>query len=564
MHMSKGITLLFLLLFVDPMYSQEGIDIWTTTTNSVGNVWGIVIDQSNQNIMYSASNNLGVYKTTNGGTSWAPANNGIVNLAVQAIAISKNNPLYLYCGTNQTGAGAGVYKTTDGGASWTQVNNGFNEPSGLGVQALMVHPDNPNIAWVAIFPSVDVVNGLYKTTDGGANWFPITNGIGTIKNFLCFAMSPVDANTIYAGSSFQVATSTGPSVIYKSTDGGANWFLSSNGLPGASTDINPIRTMQVSALNPNVVIATLFMNTVTGGFYVSNDAGANWTKKHNGLPSDIGQNMRSSAIRPLFDNQFYVGMDGADSLGVWATTDGGNNWFGFSGGTLLNTFVIRALAFNSTGNHTLYAGCSSTNGAGIYEYTFSFIPVELVSFSADVYSNDVVLSWITATETNNYGFEILRSLNDGTQIWETIGFVAGNGTSSEFRNYSFTDVNVAAGNYLYRLKQLDYGGNYSLLKIVEVTVLPPDNYVLMQNYPNPFNPNTRIAFNVPTSSHTILKVTDVIGNVVATLLDGFIPPGSYELDFDASSINGGLPSGVYFYTLQAGDFSVTKKMMLLR
>jgi hypothetical protein len=174
------------------------------------------------------------------------------------------------------------------------------------------------------------------------------------------------------------------------------------------------------------------------------------------------------------------------------------------------------------------------------------------------------LSWITATETNNYGFEILRSLNDGTQIWETIGFVAGNGTSSEFRNYSFTDVNVAAGNYLYRLKQLDYGGNYSLLKIVEVTVLPPDNYVLMQNYPNPFNPNTRIAFNVPTSSHTILKVTDVIGNVVATLLDGFIPPGSYELDFDASSINGGLPSGVYFYTLQAGDFSVTKKMMLLR
>ncbi len=561
--MKKFLNIFFLFVVLVPFInSQDGIDIWTTTTNAVGNVWAIVIDPSNQNIMYSGSNNLGVYKTTNAGTNWNQMNTGLLNTQVQALAICSGSPQYLYAGT-APGTNAGVYKSTDGGANWIQVNNGISEA--IGVQALMVHPNDPNTAWVAIFVATsDAINGLYKTTDGGANWFPITNGIGTIKNFLCFAMSPVDPNTIYAGSSFQVSGSTGPSAIYKSTNGGANWFLSSNGLPNATTDINPIRTMQVSALNPNVVIATLFMNTVTGGFYVSTDAGANWTKKHNGLPSDIGQNMRSSAIRPLFDNQFYVGMDGADSLGVWATTDGGNNWFGFSGGTLLNTFVIRALAFNSTGNHTLYAGCSSTNGAGIYEYTFSFIPVELVSFSADVYSNDVVLSWITATETNNYGFEILRSLNDGNQIWETIGFVAGNGTSSEFRNYSFTDFNVAAGNYLYRLKQLDYGGNYSLLKIVEVNVLPPDNYLLMQNYPNPFNPNTRIAFNIPKSAHTILRVTDVIGNVVATLLDGVIPPGSYELDFDATSIHGGLPSGVYFYTLQAGDFSITKKMMLLR
>lgn len=550
---------LFIILFAT-IYSQDGLDIWSTTTTAVGNVWGIVIDQSNQDIMYSGSNNLGVYKTTNAGVNWTASNNGITNLTVQAIAISKNNPQYLYCGTSQTGAGAGVYKTTDGGANWVQVNNGFNEPSGLGIQALMVHPDNPNIAWVAIFPSVDVVNGLYKTTDGGANWFPITNGIGAIKNFLSFAMSPVDPNTIYAGSSFQVTGSTGPSAIYKSTDGGANWFLSSNGLPNTTADINPVRTMQVSTANPNVVIATLFMNTPTGGFYLSTDAGANWIKKHNGLPADLGQNMRASEIRPLFDNQFYIGMDGTDSLGVWATTDGGTNWFGFSGGTLLNTYVIRALAFKSTGNHTLYAGCSSASGAGIYEYTFSFIPVELVSFSAEVYSNDVNLSWITATEVNNYGFEILRSLNDGSHNWQSIGFVAGHGNSTEFQNYSFTDIQVPIGTYSYRLKQLDYNGNSTLLKIVEVNVLPPGNFVLMQNYPNPFNPVTRIAFSIAESNRTSLTVTDVIGNEIALLLDEVIPAGSYDLNFDASN----LPSGVYFYTLQSGSVSITKKMVLLR
>jgi photosystem II stability/assembly factor-like uncharacterized protein len=264
-------------------------------------------------------------------------NNGIQLIQVQTLAISKNNPQYLLAGT-ATGTGAGVYRTTDGGANWTQVNNGITET--IGVQALMIHPDNPNIAWVCIFDGVaDAVNGLYKTTDGGTNWFPIINGIGTIKNFLALAMSPTDPNTIYLGSSFSVATSTGPSVIYKSTDGGSNWVLSSNGLPTDPTEINPVRTLNVSTANPNVVTAGLFMNTATllGGFYVSTDAGANWVRKHNGLPSLTGLLIRSAAIRPLFDNQFYVGLDGGGgvNIGVWATTDGGDNWFDFNGGTVL-------------------------------------------------------------------------------------------------------------------------------------------------------------------------------------------------------------------------------------
>ena len=557
--MKKFFNILFLFLVLVPfIHSQDGIDIWTTTTTTIGRVYGMVIDQSNQNTMYACGLDQGVYKTTNGGANWTQINNGIQLITVQALAISKNNPQYLLAGTG-TGTGAGVYRTTDGGANWTQVNTGITET--IGVQALLIHPDNPNIAWVCIFDGVaDAVNGLYKTTDGGANWFPITNGIGAIKNFLSLAMSPTDPNTIYAGSSFQVATSTGPSAIYKSTDGGANWVLSSTGLPTATTDINPVRTVQVSSANPNVVIATLFMNTVNGGFYLSTDAGANWTKKQNGLPVDIGSNMRSSAIRPLFDNQFFVGLDGADSTGVWATTNGGNNWFDFNGGTMLNTYVIRALVFNSTGNHTLFAGRASAtaNLGGVYEYTFSFVPVELVSFSAEVFGGNVNLTWMTATELNNYGFQIERRNFESTE-WVNVGFVNGNGSTTETQFYSFSDNSVSVGKYFYRLKQLDFSGTYEYSSEIEATILEVLNdFNLKQNYPNPFNPSTRISFSIPQNSFVTLKVFDVLGNEIETLVNRDLEAGSYELEF----IGKNLTSGVYFYNITAGDFSKTMKMIL--
>jgi len=479
----------------------------------------------------------------------------------QAIAICKNNSQVLYVGV-APGANDGVYKSTDGGGLWTRVVNGIAEPVGtLGVQALLVHPSNPNIAYCTIFnAAANATNGIYKTTDGGANWFPIINGIGAIKNFLALAMSPADPNTIYAGSSFDPTTSTGPSAIYKSTDAGANWVLSSTGLPTATTDINPIRTIQVSSANPNVVIATLFMNTVNGGFYLSTNAGANWTKKQTGLPVDIGQNMRSSAIRPLFDNQFFVGMDGADSLGVWATTNGGNNWFSFNNGTMLNTYVIRGLVFSPAGNHTLYAGRASTtaNLGGVYDYTFSFVPVELVSFTAEVIGGQVDLSWITSTEINNYGFEVERR-NAESNEWMNIGFVNGNGSSSEMHYYSFSDNSAAVGKYFYRLKQLDFSGSFEYSNEVEVTILEVLNdFTLNQNYPNPFNPSTRISFIIPQSGYTTLKVFDVLGNEVATIIESDLSQGSYELLFDAS----GLSSGIYFYSLNSGEFTKTMKMIL--
>ncbi len=562
----KKLFYLFSLTFLltANIFAQDGVGIWTTNTTTIGRIYTMVIDETNPSTMYAGGLDQGVWKTTNSGANWTQINNGLLNTQLQAIAICKNNPQVLYAGT-AIGANDGVYKSTDGGGSWTRVVNGITEPVGtLGVQAIMVHPIDPNIAYCTIFNgTANATNGLYKTTDGGANWFAIINGIGTIKNFLSLAMSPADPNTIYAGSSFDIPTQLGPSAIYKSTDGGTNWVLSSTGLPTDPNDRNPIRTIQVSSANPNVVIATLFMNTANGGFYLSTDAGASWTKKHNGLPTAIGNLIRASAIRPLLDNQFFVGCDGGggDSIGVWTTTDGGNNWFDFNGGTMLSTYTVRALVFNPTGNHTLFTGRASAtaNLGGVYEYTFTIIPVELVSLTADVIGNTINLDWVTATEMNNQGFEIQRT-SSSSENWETIGFIAGFGTSTESHHYSFTDEPTASGKYQYRLKQIDYDGSFTLTDFVEVEVIISKDYNLSQNYPNPFNPATLISFSIPNEEFVNLKIYDVLGSEIAQIINERRGAGTYQVEFSASSLN----SGVYYYTLTAGSYTETKKMMLMK
>ena len=564
--MKKFLNILFLFAVLVPfIHSQDGIDIWSTTTESIGRIYGMVVDENSPSTMYAFGLDQGVWKSTNSGGNWTQINNGLTNIQVQAMALCKNSSQVLYAGT-APGANDGVYKSTNGGGSWTRIVNGIAEPVGtLGVQAFLVHPTNPDIAYCTIFnAAANPTNGLYKTTDGGANWFPIINGVGAIHSFLSLAMSPTDPNTIYAGTSFDPGTSTGPSAIYKTTNGGTLWILSSTGLPTDPTEINPVRTLNVSASNPNVVTAGLFVNTATllGGFYLSTNAGTSWVQKNNGLPIVQGRLLRSAAIRPGFDNQFYLGLDGATPIGVWATTDGGNNWFDFNGGTMLNSYLIRALVFNPTGNHTLFAGRGSAtvNLGGVYEYTFSFVPVELVSFSSEVFGSNVKLSWMTATELNNYGFQVERRIAE-TEVWSNIGFVNGNGSSSEMHYYSFSDQSVPVGKYFYRLKQMDFDGNYEYSGEVEATVTEVlQDYTLQQNYPNPFNPSTKISFSIPQSGFTTLKVFDVLGNEVANIIERELNQGSYELQFNAS----GLSSGIYFYSLNSGEFTKTMKMILTK
>ncbi len=190
------------------------------------------------------------------------------------------------------------------------------------------------------------------------------------------------------------------------------------------------------------------------------------------------------------------------------------------------------------------------------------IPVELISFTCEVEKEIVTLFWQTATETNNSGFEIERSQNSNVKNqteWKSIGFVEGKGTTTENQNYFFTHK-PETGKYKYRLKQIDFDGSFEYSPEIEAEILPPLIFSLEQNFPNPFNPITAISWESPSGSWQTLKIYDLLGNEVAILVDEYRPAGKYEIELDATS----LPSGIYFYKLQAGNYVETKKMVLLK
>jgi hypothetical protein len=201
------------------------------------------------------------------------------------------------------------------------------------------------------------------------------------------------------------------------------------------------------------------------------------------------------------------------------------------------------------------------------------IPVELNSFSAQFSRDKVLLTWQTVSELNNFGFEVERS--DDNKNWITRGFVKGAGTSTELNNYSFTDelYHLNSNKLYYRLKQLDFNGKQNYSDVLEVNVVTPE-FILFQNYPNPFNPTTKISWQSPISSWQTLKIYDVLGNEVATLVDEFREAGRYEVEFNAVETRRGvsLPSGVYFYQLRVTEpssssgkgFVETKKMILTK
>jgi hypothetical protein len=189
------------------------------------------------------------------------------------------------------------------------------------------------------------------------------------------------------------------------------------------------------------------------------------------------------------------------------------------------------------------------------------VPVELLAFTASVKNSEVELLWSTASELNNMGFEIERSI-DGQDNFVMVGFVEGKGSSTEINYYSFTDRPQVNGvNQLYyRLKQVDFDGTFSYSDVVNVTYDVPAEFVLSQNFPNPFNPSTRINYFLPKEIFVIVKVYDFLGREVTTLVNETRSTGSYDLVFDASN----LPSGTYFYTLRTDNYSSTKKMILLK
>ena len=196
------------------------------------------------------------------------------------------------------------------------------------------------------------------------------------------------------------------------------------------------------------------------------------------------------------------------------------------------------------------------------QMTDIFVPVELTSFTAQYIGNTTQLNWTTATELNNLGFEVQRSTYANDFV--TIGFVPGNGTTTEAQNYSYIDKTTLPNtNYAYRLKQMDFSGTYTYSEVINLGESLSLNFELAQNYPNPFNPSTTVSIGLPVKSDISLDVYNIVGEKVLTLYNGELEAGNYNYTVDASS----LTSGIYIYVLNAigenGNHSTSSRKMTL-
>lgn len=203
---------------------------------------------------------------------------------------------------------------------------------------------------------------------------------------------------------------------------------------------------------------------------------------------------------------------------------------------------------------------------GIYVnpiYDNSVLPVELASFTSEVTKRDVTLKWTTSSETNNNGFDIERSVANGS--WSKVGFVSGNGSTSGTSAYTFTDRSLSTGTYLYRLKQTDFNGNFEYFNLSnEVVIGIPSEFRLSQNYPNPFNPSTKIDYDIPFDSKVSISIFELSGKEIGMIVNENKPAGYHTASFNAS----GISSGVYFYSIKAEgngvNHSATRKMVLIK
>ncbi|HMQ70318.1 MAG TPA: T9SS type A sorting domain-containing protein [Ignavibacteria bacterium] len=192
------------------------------------------------------------------------------------------------------------------------------------------------------------------------------------------------------------------------------------------------------------------------------------------------------------------------------------------------------------------------------------LPVELTSFTSSAGGRNVLLNWSTSYETNNYGFEIERKNSEDNSNWIKAGSVRGFGNSTLSQNYSFEDKELNSGRYNYRLKQIDFNGSFEYFNLTgDVNIGIPEKYYLSQNYPNPFNPSTVIKYSLPENENILIKVFDVTGKEVMTLVNEKQNAGYYSIEFSGRDLS----SGVYFYSLITGENANTidtKRMILVK
>jgi len=483
-------------------------DAQNITWQSVGLDPFSVVDfcKTKNNIQFAVVSN-GIFKvSTDNGVNWVTKTLDVdsLNINYHVTADSSNNLYFAEYG--------GVYKSTDLGGHWFKISNGFTGYPTPEIYAIKILP-NQNIV-------VGTLAGTRVSTNGGASWTATTNP-GAFNVFdMC-------NNVLFEGGSGLAGMG-----VRKSTDFGLTWIQTNY-----TYDVGGM-----CSVNSKLLVSG---GLISSHFAISSDLGTTWDSVFYApcpnsalIKKDINNNLWS---------YFYYSLNSSNN-GLYYSKDEGNSWTKTAFPYVVNSLYI---------DNSNYLYLSTTSG--LFKIDASVLPVELTSFTAAIKNGKPYLEWKTATEINNRGFEIQRSYDNN--IWNSVGFIKGAGTTSDPQIYSFADaVQNQSGSAYYRLRQVDFDGTSKISPVVEVKLNKSLTFCLMQNYPNPFNPSTTIEYNVPNDSHISLKVYDILGKEVMTLVNESKNAGSYSLKVNCSSLN----SGVYFYTMKAGSYNQTKKFILMK
>lgn len=503
-------------------------------------------------------------------------------------------------GGNNDDEGHSVKQTTDGG----YIIAGFTNSFGAGLKDFyLIKTDSlGNLQWERTFGGTndDEAYAVLQTTDYGYVAAGVTSSFSSGGRDV-FLVKTNDSGNFMWQKNLGGLSSDGAWDIQHTSDGafviagwtfsqgpcflGNAWLVKTDALGNeqwnkvfGGTDAE--RAYSVQQTSDGGYIFTGYTGSFGAGLYdmllikTDNLGNQQWMKTLGGSGRDYGH-----SVQQTMDGGFIVtgytlsfGAGGDDVYLVKTDPDGNLQWFKTYGGSSSD---VGYSVFETIDGGYVITGHTLSYGAGVHDVWLirvdKVIPVELSSFTADVNGNNVSLKWMTASEINNMGFEVerlpnykigrLQDLPNRQTDWEKIGFVEGKGTTTESNHYSFVDQGLDPGFYTYRIKQIDFDGSiqyYNLAETIEIGV--PSEFLLLQNYPNPFNPSTRISWQTSFGSHQILKIYDILGNEIATLVDEFKPAGRYEVEYH----DHGLPSGLYFYKLISGSNTIVKKMLLIR
>ncbi|MBI5402520.1 MAG: T9SS type A sorting domain-containing protein [Ignavibacteriae bacterium] len=534
----------FMLFSSETAYTQ-----WAqvNTLSNLGTYPSVsVVDQNVYVIAGGRSGTPRIYRTTNGGLNFSALSTTGITYELYCVWARSSTNIFVGNGgaSGGTGGNARLYRTTNGGTSWTNVLS-TGGTAGF-FNGVVFSRSNPNFGIAQSDPPTS--GGVYylaKTTNGGTNWTvtnpPLTGTASAQNSVFC-----LDENF------FGFGINTSPYRIYFTTNGGTDWNLKT--LTGAGGTSGFVSTIAFNDNKLNGIAATYgTTNTISR----TTDGGMNWFSQS--IPCTIDGYANAKWVPGT--NTVYIVVSNDATTQSFKSVDNGENW---------ETYSFPSAAYHSWHMDLALAGSnanavtSSSTGI-ISKINESPMPVTLESFTFNVTGRNVNLKWTTSYEENNYGFDVERmSVNDNSN-WTKVGFVKGNGNTNNRTDYNFSDSKLNGGKYQYRIRQIDYNGNYEYFTLnnsVEVTM--PGKFELSQNYPNPFNPVTKIDYNIPSNSNVKISLYDMSGKEVKTLVNSNQSAGFYTIQLNANDLS----SGVYFYKMTANSngntIAITKKLSVIK